>query len=152
MLMDPLPLPFGLLHDLRHPISHLKWLPTIRLAFQPLYQQRISRLLRRSEDLKVFHIAVRVGEVVKGVVVVGLEDATAGIAIDVVGHAVVEVVEFATWVDGLVEFIVEAVDPALVKFKDFFLLLSQGRIVVLDGSFNIDMMLLDEGLKALPCS
>lgn len=66
----------------------------------------------------------------EGVVVVGLEDPAARVAIDVVGHAVVEVVEFAAWVDGFVEFVVEAVDPAFVEFEDFLLFFDILRVVV----------------------
>ena len=66
----------------------------------------------------------------EGVVVVGLEDPAARVAVDVVGHAVVEVVEFAARVDGFVELVVEAVDPAFVELEDFLLFFDILRVVV----------------------
>lgn len=130
MLMDPLPLALHLLHNLRHTIGHLEGLPAIRLALEPLHQQRVSRRWGRGEDFEILHVTVGVGEVVEGVVVVGLEDAAAGVAVDVVGHAVVEVVEFAARVDGFVELVVQAVDPALVELEDLLLFFDILRVVV----------------------
>lgn len=130
MLMNPLPLALHLLHNLRHTIRHLEGLPAIRFPLEPLHQQRIPGRRGRGEDLEILHVAVGVGEVVEGVVVVGLEDAPPRVAVDVVGHAVVEVVEFAARVDGFVELVVQAVDPAFVELEDFLLFFDILWIVV----------------------
>ena len=57
--MNPLPLPPppNLLHNLRHPVRHLEWHPPIRLALQSRRQQRLTGRRRRSEDLKIRHVA-----------------------------------------------------------------------------------------------
>lgn len=104
MLMYELPCPIDLGKYISKSVRHLKFLSVVRGSTrQALHHRRIARILGRSKALEVFHLKLRVGEVVKSLIVVFQEGAAGSEAVNIVGHGIVEQVEGSTRLDRLVE-------------------------------------------------
>lgn len=124
-------------------VSHLEFLSIVRgSASEALHHRSIACLLRGSKTFEIFHLELRVGEVMESLIEMLEEVATPSEAVNVVSHGLIKEIKGPAGLDRLVELFVHHMSPATDVFQDLLFFLIQLLVMTLNKVIvNMDHLL-----------